>query len=165
MIFTAKNGLIYDICMATQDDIEQLVLMRLEYIKEDFKESDGDKINRIKESLPSYFMKHLNKDLMAFTARYKNSIVATVLLTIEERPANPEIITGKKGTLLNVLTQREHRHQGLGEILVNEAIKYAHVYELAYIGLSATEEGYGLYKKVGFRDTVPSHTEMRFDIN
>jgi ribosomal protein S18 acetylase RimI-like enzyme len=59
---------------------------------------------------------------------------------------------GKAGTLLNVYTFPEYRRKGIAKRLLEEIIKEAKLIGIDSIDLKATEDGYNLYKKLGFKD-------------
>lgn len=154
--------IIYD--NATESDLDQLVTMRMEYLEEDFGDISIREESQIKSRLPGYFMKHLGKDCKAYVARDGEQIIATVLMVIEERPANPHYLTGTTGVLLNVYTKEYYRHQGHADKLVRMAIAEAKEKGLSNITLTATRDGYGLYKKIGFVEKKTQYTNMIFHL-
>jgi ribosomal protein S18 acetylase RimI-like enzyme len=147
-------------------DIEQLVEMRIGYIECDQGQlSESDKKAMLIQ-LPSYFMAHLNKDLIAFIAKEDGVIIAIVLLQIIEKPASPFFIYGKVGEVLNVFTREEFQHKGIATKLMLQLIEYAKNNDLDRIDLNATPKGYHLYKKVGFQEkTGGPYTEMRYTVD
>ena len=64
----------------------------------------------IKQNLPDYFMRNLNKNIFGYVARNEGEIIACALLLVIEKPMSPAFITGKTGTVLNVYTEPEHRN-------------------------------------------------------
>jgi len=83
---------------------------------------------------------------------YNGNIVTAAYLIILDYPANPNLINGKAGTLLNVYTSPEYRRKGIAKKLLEEIIKEAKLMGINTIDLKATENGYNLYKKLGFKD-------------
>ena len=55
-----------NIDVAYKNDINDLVNLRIEYLLSDYKVIEEDKLNTIRNNLPTYFMEHLNKDLFAY---------------------------------------------------------------------------------------------------
>jgi GNAT superfamily N-acetyltransferase len=74
-------------------------------------------------------------------------------LAISEKPANPGFINGKTGTLLNVYTYPEYRKKGIAAKLIKEIINEAKKLDVKIIDLKATEAGFKLYKKSGFKES------------
>ena len=70
-------------------------------------------------------------------------------------------MTGKTGTVLNVYTRPEHRKKGYGKQLMNALLEGAKAMGLSVVELKATEDGYHLYKSVGFEDVVAKYHNMR----
>lgn len=151
--------------IANNKDIEQLVKMRLGYIECDQGSISDSNKSKMQNLLPLYFEKHLNKDLIAFIAKDNDVIVGTALLLIIEKPSNPHFINGKDGEVLNVFTLPEHQHKGIATTLIQSLIQYSKDNQLDRVSLSATDDGYPLYKKLGFVDVVSSYKEMRYTIS
>jgi ribosomal protein S18 acetylase RimI-like enzyme len=146
---------------ADKSQIDELVKMRIAYLDYDYKGLDKQVLECIKSSLPDYFQNHLNKDLYAYVAE-DTEIVATALLLIIEKPANPNFITGKTGMVLNVYTKEEYRRRGIAKQLIEMLLEDAQNFKLDFVELKATKEGYDLYKKIGFKDAAPANREMKY---
>ena len=63
--------------------------------------------------------------------------------------------------ILSVFTEKEYRGQGISTRLMNDVVNYAKENKLCYIDLKATEEGYSLYKKIGFEERNQKYKDMR----
>ena len=137
---------------ATIKDINMLTDLRLAYLQEDLGVITDKQL--IQESLPGYYEKHLNKDLMVYIARDDEDIVACAFLLIVEKPMSPSFITGKTGTVLNVYTKPEYRNKGYAKKLMTMMLEEATAQDVSVIELKSTEDGYLLYKSVGFEDVV-----------
>ena len=137
---------------ATIKDINMLTDLRLAYLQEDLGVITYKQL--IQESLPGYYEKHLNKDLMVYVARDDEDIVACAFLLIVEKPMSPSFITGKTGTVLNVYTKPEYRNKGYAKKLMTMMLEDATAQDVSVIELKSTEDGYSLYKSVGFEDVV-----------
>ncbi len=149
---------------AGKADIEQLVLMRLNYIKCDHGSISEENERAMRTSLPEYFNKNLGKNLFAFVAKDNDVIVSTALLLIIEKPSNPHFINGKIGEVLNVYTKDEYRNCGIATKLMRNLIAFAKENMLDYVELSATKDGYPIYKKTGFEETNSSDIQMKYDL-
>ena len=144
---------------ATIKDINMLTDLRLAYLQEDLGVITDKQL--IQESLPGYYEKHLNKDLMVYIARDDEDIVACAFLLIVEKPMSPSFITGKTGTVLNVYTKPEYRNKGYAKKLMTMMLEDATAQDVSVIELKSTEDGYLLYKSVGFEDVVAKYHNMK----
>lgn len=144
---------------ATIKDINMLTDLRLAYLKEDLGVIADKEL--IQESLTGYYEKHLNKDLMVYVARDDEDIVSCAFLLIVEKPMSPSFITGKTGTVLNVYTKPEYRNNGYAKKLMTMMLEDAMAQDVSVIELKSTEDGYLLYKSVGFEDVVVKYHNMK----
>lgn len=147
---------------ATKQDIEKLIGIRIEYLLEDFGELTKGQSNEINNQLSDYFINHLDKDLIIYIAEKNKEIISSVFLVIMEKPANPNFLTGKTGTILNVYTKPEYRKQGIAGRLINRVIEDAREMNLSYIDLRSTHNGEGLYRKIGFVEEQNKYLPMKF---
>lgn len=143
----------------TIKDINMLTDLRLAYLQEDLGVITDKQL--IQESLPGYYEKHLNKDLMVYIARDDEDIVACAFLLIVEKLMSPSFITGKTGTVLNVYTKPEYRNKGYAKKLMTMMLEDATAQDVSVIELKSTEDGYSLYKSVGFEDVVVKYHNMK----
>lgn len=147
---------------AIVNDIEQLTDLRTAYIQEDLGDVDVADFDAMREALPDYYSRHLNNDLHVYIARNDDGeIVSCAFLLIVEKPASPAFITGKTGTVLNVYTKPEHRHNGYAKKLMEMMLEDATKEKLSVVELKATDDGYQLYKTVGFEEVVSKYHVMR----
>ena len=146
---------------ASEKEISGLVELRLAYLQEDLGTISEADLQRMKEVLPQYFRKHLNRDLFVYVAKEAEEILACAFLLVVEKPMSPAFMTGKTGTVLNVYTKPEYRKKGYAKQLMNVLLEDAKKNELSVVELKATEDGYHLYKAVGFQDVVSKYHNMR----
>lgn len=146
---------------ATIEDIGVLTDLRIAYLNEDLGVISNENLELMQASLPSYYEKHLNKDLMAYVARDEMDIVSCAFLLIVEKPMSPSFFTGKTGTVLNVYTKPNYRKKGYAKKLITTMLEDAKAEGLSIIELKATEDGYSLYKSVGFEDVVAKYHNMK----
>ena len=135
--------------------------IRIKYLREDFPEMTDAEAAKIKARLPRYYADHLNCDFFAYLAEDGGKLVGSAFLTVGELPPNPNFPKGRVGTVLNVFVESDYRRQGIATELMKLLIADAKVMELDYIELKASVEGYPLYKKLGFEETVSSFTPMK----
>lgn len=146
---------------ATIEDIGVLTDLRIAYLNEDLGVISEENLELMQATLPSYYEKHLNKDLMAYVARDEMDIVSCAFLLIVEKPISPSFITGKTGTVLDVYTKPDYRKKGYAKKLITTMLEDAKAEGLSIIELKATEDGYSLYKSVGFEDVVAKYHNMK----
>ena len=151
-----------DFCRSGLEYTEQLVQLRLDYLTEDHGSLSEIETKRISNQLPDYYKKHLNNDLLVYICKDDNEIISCCFLLVTEKPANPDFINGKTGTILNVYTKPQHRHHGYAKKLIKMMLEDAKAMKLDFVELKATEDGYGLYKKVGFKDAVSKYHNMKY---
>ncbi|MBR5347686.1 MAG: GNAT family N-acetyltransferase [Lachnospiraceae bacterium] len=156
------DDLIFD--TAGKNDIPELIRLRIAYMIDDYGSvSDADR-RAMEEQLPGYFERKLGRELVAFVARDGERLVATAFLLIVEKPANPAFLNGLEGEVLNVFTEKEYRGRGISTRLLNEMIAYAKEKHLCRLDLKATDEGYKLYKKLGFAERTQKYRDMRLEL-
>ncbi len=147
---------------ATNRDIKQLTKLRIAYLMEDHGSLKEKELAIIEGGLPDYFDKNLNKNIFAYVGRNEQEIAACAILLVVEKPMSPAFINGKTGTVLNVYTRPECRHKGYAKKLINMLLKDAADMGLCMVELKATEDGYPLYKSVGFKDSVSKYHQMEW---
>ena len=143
----------YRLGTATHEDIPQLIELRMAYLLADFGTLDATVEDTIRGSLPSFFDRHLGGDLFAYAMRCDDgSIVSLALMLVSEKPPNPRFPHGRIGTVFNVFTVPEHRRRGLARQVMGALVEDARLRGLDRVELNATDDGYGLYKSLGFSD-------------
>ena len=78
-----------------------------------------------------------------------------------EKPMSPSFITGKTGTVLNVYTKPDYRKKGYAKKLMTMMLEDTKAEGVSIVELKATEDGYSLYKSVGFEDVVAKYHNMK----
>lgn len=154
-----KESIVYDI--ANISDIPELVRLRILYMIDDFGSITDKEKEGMETQLPGYFERELGNKLIAFVARAEGRLVAAAYLLIIEKPANPFFLNGLDSEVLSVYTEEKYRGKGICTKLMSNMIEYAKAHHLSRIDLIATDEGYPLYKKLGFEDKVQKYKDMR----
>ena len=145
----------FDLTCVGLECVDELIELRMAYLEADFGKLAPDDEASIRAALPNYFARHLERDLIAFAARAKDGRIASVaLLLTGEKPANPRFVNGRIGTVFNVYTKPEHRRQGLASKVMGQLVAYARDAGLDLVELNATDEGYPLYRSLGFEDAI-----------
>lgn len=138
--------------------------IRIKYLREDFPEMTDAEAAKIKARLPRYYADHLNCDFFAYLAEDGGKLVGSAFLTVREMPPNPNFPKGRVGTVLNVFTESEYRRQGIATELMKLLIADAKTMDLDYIELKASEDGFKLYKQMGFEVENTGFTNMKLKI-
>ena len=136
----------------------------MEYLREDFPGMPDEQAERIRERLPKYYAEHLNRDFFAYVTENNGTIIGSAFLVLQEMPPNSNFPHGRTGTVLNVYVRPEYRRQGIASQMLELLIADAKALELDYIELKASAEGYPLYKKLGFKDSVSAFRPMKLVI-
>ena len=141
-----------DIRIATKDDIDCLMSIRLEMLTvvnnlpENYEHSD-EVINESRD----YF---LNGDQMTVLASDGDKVIGCASMSfIRIMPtfAHP---TGKRAHLMNVYTRSEYRRQGIARKMVEMLIEKTWEKGATEISLDATAMGRPLYESMGFTDST-----------
>ncbi len=148
----------------TKEDIQELVRLRIAYMIDDFGSISDYERECMENQLPDYFERRLGKELIAFIARAEGRLVAAAYLLIIEKPANPFLPNGLDGEVLSVYTEEAYRGKGICTQLMKNMIAYAKANKLCRIDLVATQDGYPLYKKIGFEDRKQKYLDMRLKL-
>lgn len=122
----------------------------------------SEKVKRMRKQLPDYFERKLGNELIAFVARSNEKIISAAYLQIIEMPANVMLLNGLYGEVLSVYTEPEYRGKGICTQLIKNLLEYGKKAGLGRVDLSATDEGYPVYKKVGFTDKKSRYTSMTY---
>ncbi len=149
---------------ATKEDIGELVRMRIAYMKDDFGSVSDNERQCMETQLPDYFERKLGTELVAFVAKDGERIVSVAYLHIIEMPANSILLNGLYGEVLSVYTEPEYRGRGLCSTLMRNLVEYGKKRGLGRIDLSATDKGYPIYAKVGFKDKEHRYRDMRMKL-
>ena len=148
--------------IATKDDIDELIRLRIAYMKDDFGGISEKEKRGMEKQLPDYFARKLGTELIAFAAKDEGRIVSVAYLHIIEMPANSILLNGLYGDVLSVYTEPEYRGKGLCTALMRDLVEYGKKAGLGRIDLKATDAGYPIYEKVGFKETEQRYRNMRY---
>ena len=144
------------------DDIDALVKMRLDFLLEDNGSLNDSDVIAIKKDLPEYYKSHINNDLYIFVVREEQTIVSCAFLLVIEKPMSPSFLNGRTGTVLNVYTCPANRHRGYAKMIMETLLAKAKKLQLSVVDLKATEDGYHLYRSVGFADDCSKYHLMKW---
>ena len=149
---------------ATNIDLDEIIKIRITYLKEDYGNISPQQISDLKKKLPEYYINHIEKDMIAYIAEENKEFVSSVFLVIIEKPSNPTFMSGKIGNILNVYTKPFYRKQGIAGQLLKLAINESKEMNLAYLELKSTKAGFNLYKELGFIEEHSNYIPMKFEL-
>lgn len=137
-------------------DVESLAKLRVEFINEVFNTENSKDSEQLRKELIEYFTTTISdKSVIAWIAEYENRIISTSTLVLWHAPPTYTGLgkKGMRGYILNMYTEKPFRKKGIVSVLLDKLINEAKVLNLEYIHLHSTEDGIGIYRKQGFRDT------------
>lgn len=149
---------------AKPSDILGLIEMRIAYMTETHPDLSEAAFEQIRTRTAGYFQEHLNRDCVVYLAMDGDIIAGCVFFLLINKPASPLFITGKTGTLMNVFTVEQYRRQGIARRLVSNAIEDGKKWELSYIELRSTNDGYPLYKSLDFIEDKSIYMSMKLKL-
>ena len=153
-------SIIYD--KATQEDLDVLIRRRIAYVMQHSGTVTDQEKKGMETQLPDYFSRKLGTELIAFIAKEGDRIVSVAYLHIIEMPANSVLLNGLYGEVLSVYTEPDYRGKGICTKLMKNLVEYGRNIGLGRIDLSATDDGYPIYAKVGFKDKEHRYRDMRY---
>jgi GNAT superfamily N-acetyltransferase len=133
-------------------DVEILVKMRLEFLKEAGHVKDGTNVKELTYELAEYIKSHIDKDLFFWVAEIEENVVSTGALSLWEKlPIYSGKQNGSKvGYISNMYTVQEYRKKGIASNIVEEIIKFGKEIGMLKIMLHALEDGKNVYNNLGF---------------
>ena len=148
----------YEIRLATVEDADALVRIRMRFLEEVGSFGEGVDAREVSEAFRRYLLKRLpTGEFLAWVAEAEGEIVATSGLCFFERPPNGASPTGLEAYVMNMYTAPGWRGRGLATALLAAAVARAKEAGARRIWLHATEQGRPVYAKAGF---VASDNEM-----
>lgn len=141
-----------EIKIATKEDIESLMNIRLEMLKvvnnlpEDYEYSD----EIINESR-NYF---LSGNQMTVLASNGDDVIGCASMSFFRIMPTFSHPTGKRAHLMNVYTRHDYRRQGIAQKMIELLMEKTWEKGATEISLDATSLGRPLYEKLGFTDST-----------
>lgn len=136
------------------EDIQALVDLRIDFMKEVMGIKDNHKDMEVKTSLLLYLRDKLPKDeFIAWIAMDKDQIVATSGISFYNRPPSFKNVAGRVAYIMNMYTLPAYRGNGIAKALFSKLIDEAIDMGYTYFTLNATKMGKPIYEKFGFVDS------------
>jgi len=134
---------------ANIDDISFLVELRKKQLIDEGCYSDTN----IDEELERYFSAGItNNTLVVWLAMEEEYIIGTAGVCYFQYPPSFTNTTGKIAYITNVYTRDEYRKQGVASKLLELVMEEIKKEGCKFARLHASEQGKGLYEKLGFSD-------------
>jgi GNAT superfamily N-acetyltransferase len=147
----------WTIRQATMDDIDDLTDLRLRFLDEIGYGGDG--VSRV---VRDYLARTLPVgEFLAWVAEDQERIIAASGLVFNQKPPHGRNRSGKEGFVLNMYTLPDRRGRGIATALMQTIVQFVREQGVTCIRLHASEDGMGIYTKLGFR---PDHSEMVLDL-
>lgn len=145
----------WDVRLATVDDIEALVALRVAMMTEiDPHDGEGAESPALKALADANraFMRNAIPagDFVAYVAEGEDGIVATSGLTMYRTAPHAGNLGGVNAYILNMYTVPQWRGQGLASALLKRLVEHARACGATRVSLRATEAGRPVYERFGF---------------
>lgn len=148
----------YQIRLATLEDVDELIALRTDFLKEVGNFKAGADAGELGAAMREYLARKMPAgEFLAWVAVAGGAVVATSGVTIFERPPNGANPAGLEAYLSNMYTVPAWRGRGVGTALVATVVAHLKTTGVRRIWLHATEQGRPVYAKAGF---VPDETAM-----
>ncbi|MCX8130573.1 MAG: GNAT family N-acetyltransferase [Clostridia bacterium] len=133
-------------------DLDILIKMRLEFLKEAGHVKDGEDVSVLHSKLHGYITMHLNNDLHFWLAEIENETVAAGAVSIWDKlPVNAgKGSSFKIAYFSNMYTKPGYRKKGIASDIMKRIIQFLKEEGIQKAMLHALEDGKGIYKNFGF---------------
>lgn len=131
-------------------DMETIVKLRVEFLKEAGLVKDEKDINVLKNEIRDFVTKHLNKDLHFWFAEVENEAAAAGAVSIWNKLPVKAGSNSKVAYFSNMYTCPEYRKRGIASSLMKHILGFLKEEGVQKAMLHALEDGKGVYKKLGF---------------
>ena len=133
---------------ATSKDITAFVQNRIEFVTSIREIADIESFER---NTTKYLVENIDSDkLIIFISIDDGDIISSCMACLFETVPLPSCLSGKSAELLNVYTKKMHRNKGHSRKLLELIIEEMKKAGVETIHLTYTEDGLGIYEKMGF---------------
>lgn len=139
-----------DFRAATIEDIDLLVMQRLNFIEVDEKHHNYD---LIRKNCYEYFLNAFdNNTCDVILAEEEKICIGTGIIFYYDSVPSTLNITGKNAYVTSMYVEPNYRKRGIGTAILERLIKKVRERNCTIIMLNASEVGKPLYKKIGFKE-------------
>lgn len=137
--------------LATKDDIDLLVTLRLDFIN--IHEGD-ERYEELKKNCYTYFSKaYANDSCDVVLAEENGCCIGTGIVFYYDSVPSTFNTTGKNSYITSMYVEPDYRKKGVGKEILEQVIECAKKRGVTVMFLSASEMGRPLYEKRGFTDS------------
>ncbi len=137
--------------IADKSDLDLIVEMRMDFIKEIQQCDDIGHIIKSSEENRNYFLQHFNNStFIGFLGDYNNQTICCAGLLLYSLPPLIAKINRLQGHVLNFYTIPEYRNMGVGNSLMKFMIQKSREIGIDRLFLNSTKSGERVYKDNGF---------------
>ncbi|HEX9062176.1 MAG TPA: GNAT family N-acetyltransferase [Clostridia bacterium] len=141
---------IYSLRKCSHDDMEAIIKLRVEFLKEARLVKNKKDVNELKNEIRDFVTEHLNKDLHFWFAEVENEAVAAGAVSIWDKLPVKAGSNYKVAYFSNMYTCPEYRKMGIASSLMKHIFGFLKEEGVQKAMLHALEDGKGVYKKLGF---------------
>ncbi|MBX4266754.1 GNAT family N-acetyltransferase [Clostridium estertheticum] len=139
--------------MATINDIDSLVKLRIKLLKEVNNNIENYDWYKYAEVLKKFYYDSLpNGKIIAFLAVINGNVVAISMICLYNITPSLYNLDGKMALLTDMYTTLQYRNKGYGMSLLNNIMEFVKNIGYVKVSLNATESGRKLYERYGFKD-------------
>jgi GNAT superfamily N-acetyltransferase len=139
--------------IATIDDIDNLVELRIRLLNESNTNIENYDWNKYSQVLRKFYYEGLiNGKVIAYLAEDNRKVVAISIMCFYNIIPLLYNLDGKMALLTDMYTIPAYRNKGLGMTLLNSIMEYAKTLGYKKVVLNAADSGRKLYKRYGFKD-------------
>lgn len=139
--------------IATIDDIDSLVKLRIKLLNETCNNIRNYDWDRYSQALKTFYYDSIsNKKVIAFLAEESGNVIGISIICFYNIVPLLHNLDGKMALLTDMYTVPEYRNKGIGTKLLNDIMEYVKKSGYVKVTLNATESGRKLYEKYGFKD-------------
>jgi GNAT superfamily N-acetyltransferase len=124
---------------------------------------DRETLDRMEEASERYFRQALEdgtyRGWLAETEAGR--VVSGGGVAIVHWPGSPDFPATRRGWILNVYTDPDHRHRGIARQVMETILQWCRENRFSYVSLHASQFGRELYEKMGFAPTNEMRIHLR----
>jgi ribosomal protein S18 acetylase RimI-like enzyme len=135
------------------DDLDAMVEFRLEMFRE-MGWTDESRLTELAPRYRDYLKQRLAAgDAVFWVAADDGRVIGAVALLWEQVPPTVRNLTGRRAYVFGLYVRSGHRRRGIAKQLAQTAIGFARDSGAEVVALHSSEEGKGLYRRLGFVDS------------
>lgn len=143
------------------NDIDEMILHRINYLTEMQGERDASTIENLKAELKAFFENGIKSgSFIALMAKYNNITISYGAIILHTVPGDFNCSSYLEGDVLNMYTIPEARNQGVSTMILKQLILVAKLSGVTKLALHTSVAGEKLYRSAGFNDPVYPFLEL-----